>query len=355
MNIDKNKLLKTLLLLTAITLISASLIKLLGGNSKTLEEYAQENPDVAYRESSVEKASDNSEEAPILEEDTSPSAETLSIDSEENNFLSTDDSGSLLTGALLNKDIPESDRTTFQPHFYYEPLSEDLRRYITGVSYPGTTDTPSASSTFDTADSADISASAGSSGSAGSSDSGSISDYSGISEIQNTLQISYEDLCYVHILHYDFAGNPAEGELICNKLIAQDLVEIFYELYVNEYQLEKVLLIDAYDGDDTASMEDNNTSCFNYRTVEGSTSLSRHSLGLAIDINPLYNPYVTYPSPGEEKVSPVSAQPYADRSQSFSYKIDENDLCYKLFTEHGFTWGGNWNSCKDYQHFQKTP
>ena len=34
-------------------------------------------------------------------------------------------------------------------------------------------------------------------------------------------------------------------------------------------------------------------------------------------------------------------------------KIDENDLCYKLFIEHGFTWGGNWNSSKDYQHFQK--
>ncbi|MBE5884387.1 MAG: M15 family metallopeptidase [Lachnospiraceae bacterium] len=199
-------------------------------------------------------------------------------------------------------------RITYEDAFYYEPLSDNLRRYITGVSFPDADD----------------------------------------------LRISYDDLRYVHILHYDFDGNPAEGELICNATIAQDLVEIFYELYLNEYHLEKVRLIDEYDGDDTASMEDNNTSCFNYRVVEGTTSLSKHALGLALDINPLYNPYITYEEDGSEKVSPVAALTYADRDTSFPYKIDENDLCYKLFTERGFIWGGNWNSCKDYQHFQKS-
>ena len=100
-------------------------------------------------------------------------------------------------------------------------------------------------------------------------------------------------------------------------------------------------------------MEDNNTSCFNYRPVEGTSSLSKHALGLAIDINPFYNPYITYNKDGSEKVSPANASAYADRTASFPYKIDENDLCYQLFKEHGFTWGGHWNSCKDYQHFQK--
>ena len=111
-------------------------------------------------------------------------------------------------------------------------------------------------------------------------------------------------------------------------------------------------MIDEYDGDDLASMEDNNTSCFNYRPVEGTSSLSKHALGLAIDINPFYNPYITYNKDGSEKVSPANASAYADRTSSFPYKIDENDLCYQLFKEHGFTWGGHWNSCKDYQHFQ---
>ncbi len=172
---------------------------------------------------------------------------------------------------------------------------------------------------------------------------------------QSELAVDYDELRYLHVLHYDFSGTPAEGELICNASIAGDLLDIFYELYRNEYQIEKMRLIDEYNGDDTASMEDNNTSCFNYRVVEGSTHLSKHAYGLAIDVNPFYNPYITYNSDGTEKVSPASAAAYADRAASFPYKIDEDDLCYRLFAEHGFTWGGNWNSCKDYQHFQKTP
>ena len=224
-----------------------------------------------------------------------------------------------LTGYSLNGELLTDQRTTLSDGFYYEPLSEKLQRYITGVSYPATVD---------------------------NSDSFS-------ETLLKSVEISYDDLRYVHIRHYNFEGNPAEGELICNKAIAQDLTEIFYELYCNEYQLEKVLLIDEYDGDDLASMEDNNTSCFNYRPVEGTSSLSKHALGLAIDINPFYNPYITYNKDGGEKVSPANASAYADRTSSFPYKIDENDLCYQLFKEHGFTWGGHWNSCKDYQHFQK--
>ncbi|MCI9315477.1 MAG: M15 family metallopeptidase [Lachnospiraceae bacterium] len=209
-----------------------------------------------------------------------------------------------------NNDMTEStDRTTYQTGFYYEPLSEEIKQRITGISYPETGCT-----------------------------------------------VPYEDLNYVSLLYIDFNGEEQTGELICNKAIAQDMVEIFYELYRNQYQIERIRLIDEYEGDDTRSMEDNNTSCFNYRVVDGTTKLSKHALGCAIDINPFYNPYVVFnrPTAGETYISPRGSEIYADRSQSFPYKIDENDLCYKLFTEHGFTWGGNWNSSKDYQHFQIT-
>ena len=87
--------------------------------------------------------------------------------------------------------------------------------------------------------------------------------------------------------------------------------------------------------------------------MAGSSSISKHAYGLAIDINPLYNPYVKYEKDGTGTISPDTAASYADRSANFPYKIDENDLCYKLFIQHGFTWGGNWNNVKDYQHFQK--
>lgn len=201
------------------------------------------------------------------------------------------------------------DRITYEEGFYYEPLTESIKKRITGISYP-----------------------------------------------ENGCTVPYEDLNYVGLKYIDFDGQEQTGELICNKAIAQDMVEIFHELYRNEYRLERVRLIDEYNGDDTASMAENNTSCFNYRVVDGTTNLSKHAYGLAIDVNPYYNPYVVFNrnEDGSDYISPPGSEVYADRSQNFAYKIDENDLCYRLFTEHGFTWGGNWNSTKDYQHFQKT-
>ncbi len=251
-----------------------------------------------------------------------PSAGNDSADGSVSQKDETDDlsdAGAQTASSLHYNGSPSPERVTYKEGFYYEPLSNDLISYITGISYPAL---PSEAS-------------------------------------ENTLNvgeqndISYADLRYVHIIHYDFDGNLAEGELICHNFIAEDLLEIFYDLYASEYQIEKVTLIENYNGDDTASMADNNTSCFNYRVVDGTKSLSKHALGLAVDINPLYNPYIRYDKKGGQTVSPVEGEAYADRTVSFPYKIDPDDLCYRLFAEHGFTWGGNWNSSKDYQHFQK--
>jgi len=153
--------------------------------------------------------------------------------------------------------------------------------------------------------------------------------------------------------YVDFEGNTQKGELICNKAIAQDLLEIFKELHDASYQIDKIRLIDEYGGDDDLSCADNNTSCFNYRVVGGTDNLSKHALGLAIDINPFQNPYITYPN-GVERISPPGSEAYADRDSGLDHMILEGDLCYNLFIEHGFTWGGHWHSLKDYQHFQKT-
>ena len=160
-----------------------------------------------------------------------------------------------------------------------------------------------------------------------------------------------KDLRYLHVLHKNPEGETLEGELVCHKIIADDLLEIFEELYEEEYPIEKICLVDEYDADDDASMADNNTSCFNYRTVPRTNRISKHGLGIAVDINPLYNPYITWTN-GRRNVDPKEGRPYTDREEDFPYKIDEDDLCYELFTEHGFKWGGNWNSCKDYQHFE---
>lgn len=328
---DRSKLIKMLITLTAIAVIAGSVTRLSRSNSMSLEEYARLNPPSGSPEPSGELSAGNASADSGAASDSGLASSASGgsqytsgehIDNTQTGSSNTPDSmtenlqneSSQLTGASLNGTSQLAQRISLTDDFYYEPLSDNLRRYITGVSYPAVNTEESA----------------------------------------EALVVDYDDLRYVHVLHYDFDGNPAEGELICNEYIAQDLVEIFYELYYNEYQIERMVLIDEYDGDDTASMEDNNTSCFNYRVVEGSDSLSKHAYGLAIDINPFYNPYVTYEEDGTEKVSPVAALGYADRSISFPYKIDEEDLCCRLFKEHGFIWGGNWNSLKDYQHFQKT-
>lgn len=301
---DKTKLIKTVVLLAAIAVIAGCFLRAAQGNSLSLTEY--ENQKLADNETDSDASPAPADEEPDTSASPAGESEASVEKPSADSTPEPDAPSSTLTGASLNGNTQLENRVTYTEGFYYEAISDNLRRYITGISYPA-----------------------------------------------EDAEISLDELRYVHIWHYNFDGDPTEGELICNETVAQDLVEIFYELYRNEYRLEQVHLIDEYDGDDISSMEANNSSCFNYRPIQDSTHLSKHALGLAVDINPLYNPYITYNTDGTEAVSPVSGSAYADRSASFSYKIDESDLCYKLFIQHGFTWGGNWNSCKDYQHFQK--
>ncbi len=284
MNDMKKVLIKGLVAIAAIIIIFTSLSKLLMGNSETLSEYAERN----------ELPTRTAAPIPTLTPSPDPASATETPTE---------------TPPVVTEAPTETPLLALTDHFYYAPLTEEQKDYITGCSYPDTTE---------------------------------------------ELAISYEDLAYLHVIHYNFDGNLAEGELICNVAIAEDLKDIFYELYLNEYRIESIELIEKYDGDDTKSMEANNTSCFNYRVVEGSKNLSKHAYGLALDINPFYNPYITYNKDNSINISPAGSEPYTDRDADFPYKIDENDLCYKLFKEHGFVWGGDWNSCKDYQHFQKT-
>ena len=196
------------------------------------------------------------------------------------------------------------ERVTYQSGFFYEPITDKIKARINGLSY------------------------------------------------KDNCTVPYEDLRYLNVLYCNFEGESITGEIICNKAIAQDLLEIFYELYENNYPIEKIKLIDEYNADDDLSCAENNTSSFNYRVVGGTTKLSKHALGLAIDINPFYNPYITYPN-GVERISPAGSEPYADRNIDLPYLIKKGDLCYNLFIQHGFTWGGEWKTMKDYQHFQK--
>lgn len=165
--------------------------------------------------------------------------------------------------------------------------------------------------------------------------------------------VPLSSLRYLRVLHYDNAGSIRLGEMVCASAISDDLLCIFRQLYDAHYPIERMVLIDEYNADDELSMAANNTSCFNFRPVAGSRRLSKHSLGRAVDVNPLYNPHVRCRQGKMSSVAPQAGRRYADRSLNLPMMIGRYGLCFRLFAERGFRWGGDWRSSKDYQHFEK--
>lgn len=179
----------------------------------------------------------------------------------------------------------------------------------------------------------------------------------GKSYVENK-DIGLDELRYMKVLHYNFDHKIQVGELIVHAELVADYQDIFQELFKNEYEIYSMYLIDNFwtgDGleSDSASIDKNNTSAFCYRRVAGGSGLSNHALGRAIDINPQQNPYVTFDSQGRPKWSHDNADDYIDRDSGLAHVITHDDLAYKLFKAHGFDWGGDWKTLKDYQHFDK--
>ncbi|MGL5754237.1 MAG: M15 family metallopeptidase [Paraclostridium sp.] len=166
--------------------------------------------------------------------------------------------------------------------------------------------------------------------------------------IPNKNEVDISTLSYLKITHYGFDDKTHLGEMIVNKDVAKEVLDIFKELYEKKYPIDKIKLIDEYDAQDDLSMKDNNTSAFCYREISGSKVLSNHSKGMAIDINPLINPMVK-----KNIVSPEEGEKYIDREVNTKGMIIKGDACYEAFAKRGWTWGGDWDTLKDYQHFEK--
>lgn len=160
--------------------------------------------------------------------------------------------------------------------------------------------------------------------------------------------VALEDLSYITVTYWGFDEQEHIGELILHRKVAEEIVDIFKELYEAKFPIEKIKLIDEYNADDNLSMQDNNTSAFCFRNIEGSNTISLHGYGVAIDINPVQNPYVR-----GEKVVPLEGKNYLNRSDIRKGMILKGDSCYNAFINRGWTWGGDWKGLCDYQHFEK--
>ncbi len=161
--------------------------------------------------------------------------------------------------------------------------------------------------------------------------------------------VPLSDLVYLRLSHFGRDGTIQQGELVVHRELGSEVLAIFKALFEQRFPIEKMRLIDAYDGDDDRSMADNNTSAFNCRPVFGKPQVfSRHSHGRAIDLNPLWNPMVT-----PEGVLPPGGARFARRDKAVPGLLRKGDPAVRELTSRGWTWGGDFVSIKDYQHFQK--
>lgn len=161
--------------------------------------------------------------------------------------------------------------------------------------------------------------------------------------------VSVEDLLLIRFVHLDFEGKDKVGEIVLNRAIAGSFIEIMRIAYDVRYPLQQAVIMDhpAIKGNDEYSMEANNTSAFNYRKIAGTDQISNHSYGLAIDINPLMNPYLAsdggwYPKRGKS---------YINRAEDRPGMLDDTHDITLAFMERGFEWGGTWER-PDYHHFE---
>ncbi|UXA09281.1 M15 family metallopeptidase [Mycobacterium sp. SMC-2] len=154
----------------------------------------------------------------------------------------------------------------------------------------------------------------------------------------------------VRVNHLGFDGQTHRGALIVHQDLAPEVIAIFDRLYRLGYPIEKIGTVERYPAaDDELSMEDNNTSAFNCRTIPGTSEWSPHAYGRAVDLNPLVNPCL-YASGYFE---PQNAAAYLDRSRTDPGLLHHGDPAVHVFTDRGWRWGGEWTAPLDYQHFER--
>ena len=167
---------------------------------------------------------------------------------------------------------------------------------------------------------------------------------------QSGCPVPIADLRLITMDHWGFDGRPHRGELVVHEGVAHDVVTVFGRLFDARFPIMRMERIEHYDGDDEASMAADNTSAFNCRPITGGSTYSVHSWGMAIDINPVENPYVR-----DGVVLPPAGDAYLDRGDVRPGMIVEGDVVVDAFAAIGFTWGGTWDRLNDYQHFETDP
>ena len=159
--------------------------------------------------------------------------------------------------------------------------------------------------------------------------------------------VGLDELKLVRFFHWNEQGGIQWGEIVVAREEAKNMEDIFRTLYDMQFPFTSAKPMFHFDGNDDRSMEANNTSAFNCRKVKNTSRYSEHSYGKAIDVNPLWNPWVST----KGRVDPPSGKPFVDRNLDKKGLIKAQDDVVQLFEQKGWKWGGYWRTSKDYQHF----
>jgi hypothetical protein len=163
--------------------------------------------------------------------------------------------------------------------------------------------------------------------------------------------VSPSGLRMIEMTYWGMDKKPHDGgRLVVNADAAGDLVKVFRKLYDMRYPIARMEPVDVYKGSDFDSIEANNTSAFNCRRATGSSNWSQHALGLAVDINPCENPYVS----ADGTVAHKDCVKFKDRDRDDPGVIHAGDRVVKAFASIGWGWGGDWGGPWDYQHFSSS-
>src|SRR4051794_1842702 len=158
--------------------------------------------------------------------------------------------------------------------------------------------------------------------------------------------VSLGRLRYLRISHYRFDGRVAIGSMVANASAVRPLRRAFASLYSSRFPIRRMRLVDDYGGRDYASIEADNTSAFNCRRATGQSRWSQHAYGLAVDVNPIENPYVA-----NGRTSHRASRRYLDRSRHRRGMAYARGALVRAFERIGWGWGGTWSNPTDYQHF----
>ncbi|MGZ8579072.1 MAG: M15 family metallopeptidase [Actinomycetota bacterium] len=161
------------------------------------------------------------------------------------------------------------------------------------------------------------------------------------------------DLRLVLVSYWDFAGDVRSGPLVLHERVAHDVLGVFRRLFRAHFPIHRIGLPPRYRPPQPRDWYNtrNLSSSFNCRPATGNTSsLSQHSYGWAVDLNPLQNPYVR----SDGSVLRRAARPYRDRTLRRPGMIHAHDVVVRAFAAIGWEWGGRWHTLKDYMHFSLT-